>query len=113
MANELRLPLHEGFLQYETTVSDSRNFRAQMQDLVAAMGGPLKKRGFPWRGPGEILRDISSDMPDGHDKRLRRLLYEYPSRFVHIRSGGGPVPDYIVGGAQSSLLLSITLAMEL
>ncbi len=103
------------FLQYETTVTDSskRNFEAQMKDLVAAMGCPPKKRGFPWRSTDHILSDISSDMPDGYDKRLRRLLYEYPSRFVHIRAGGGPTPDSVVGGARSSLLLAITLAMKL
>ena len=103
------------FLQYETTVTDSskRNFEAQMKALIAAMCGPPKKRRFPWRSTGHILSDISSDMPDGYDKRLRRLLYEYPSRFVHIRAGEGPTPDSVVGGARSSLLLTITLAMKL
>lgn len=103
------------FLQYETTVTDSskRNFEEQMKDLVAALGCPPKKRKFPWRSTDHILSDISSDMPDGYDKRLRRLLYEYPSRFVHIRAGGGPTPDSIVGGARSSLLLVMTLAIKL
>ena len=103
------------FLQYETTVSDSskRNFEQQMKDLVAAMGGPPKKRKFPWTSTGQILSDISSDMPDGYDKRLRRLLYDYPSRFVHIRAGGAPTTNYVVGGARSSLLLAITLGMKL
>ncbi len=104
------------FLQYETTVSASskRNFEKQMEDLVAAMGcTPKKRRKFPWRLTDEILSDISSDMPGDHDKRLRRLLYEYPSRFVHIRAGGVPTPESAVGGARSSLLLAVTLAMEL
>ena len=103
------------FLQYETTVTDSnrRNFEEQMKELVTAMGYPPKKRGFPWRSTGEILSGISDNMPDGYDKRLKRLLYEYPSRFVHLRAGGDPTPDYVVGGARSSLLLAITLAMKL
>ena len=103
------------FLQYETAVSGSskRNLEEQLRVLVAVMGGPPDKRKFPWRSTGKILSDISGDMPDGYDRRLRRLLYEYPSRFVHIRAGGGPTPDSVVGGARSSLLLAITLAMKL
>lgn len=103
------------FLQYESAVSCSikRNYEEQMKDLIAAIGRPTKKRKFPWKSTDQILSNISSDMPDGHDKRLRRILYEYPSRFVHIRTGGAPTPDYVVGGARSSLLLTITLAMEL
>ena len=102
-------------LKYETTVTDSskQNFEAQMEYLVAAIGVPPKKRGFPWKSTHDMLSDITSDMPDGHDKRLRRLLYEYPSRFVHIRAGGVPSPDSAVGGARLSLLLAITLAMTL
>ena len=103
------------FLQFETTVSDStkRQFQEQLNVLVVAMEGPPKKRQFPWRSTGQMLSDISSDMPDGYDKRLRRLLYDYPSRFLHIGAGGVPTPDYAVGGARSSLLLTVTLAMEL
>ena len=103
------------FLQYATAVDglSKRNFEKQMNDLIVAMGGPPKKRKFPWRPTGQILSNISSDMPDGHDKSMRHLLYEYPSRFVHIRAGGAPTPDYVVGAARSSLLLTITLAMEL
>ena len=103
------------FLKYEITVTDSskQNFEAQMKDIVSAMGCSPTKRRFPWKSTGHMLSDITSDMPDGHDKRLRRLLYEYPSRFVHIRAGGVPSPDSAVGGARLSLLLAITLAMTL
>ena len=103
------------FLQYEPTVSESskRNFEEQLNGLVAAMGGTPEKRGFPWKPTGKILSDISSDMPDGFDRRSRRLLYDYPSRFVHIMMGGVPTPDTVVGGARASLLLTVTLAMNL
>ena len=104
-----------GMRIYETAVSGSnkRNLEEQLRVLVAVMGSPPDKRKFPWRSTVKILSDISGDMPDGYDRRLRRLLYEYPSRFVHIRARGGPTPDSVVGGARSSLLLAITLAMKL
>ena len=103
------------FLQYETTVSDStrRNHEAGMNDLVAAMGEAPKKRPSPWKAIGDILKDISAKEPGGYRQRLTRILYEYPSRFVHIRAGGVPSPEYVVGGARASLLLTIQIAMKL
>ena len=60
-----------------------------------------------------MTKDISNDMESGHDKRVRRLLYEYPSKYVHIRAVPEPSQSWIVEGTQSAVLLIMTLAMQL
>lgn len=103
------------FLQYETAASDSskQNFEDQMKDLNAFMGRPPDKPKFPWKSTGHILCNISSGMPVGYKRRLRRLLYDYPSRYVHISAGGAPTSGYVLGASQASLLLTITIGTEL
>ena len=102
-------------LQFENTINPTgkRNFQAQKNELRALLGKPPKRRGFPWRNLDCILSNISSGMPSGHDKRLRRLLFDYPSAFVHLGAIGAPVTDYSVEAARSALLLSVELAMKL
>ena len=104
-----------GFLQYENTINPTgkQNFQAQKNELSALLGRTPKKRSFPWRGLDRILLSISSGMPLGHDKRLRRLLFDFPSAFVHLGAVGGPRKGYAVEAARSSLLLSMGLAMKL
>ena len=102
-------------LQFENTINPTgrRNFQAQKNELGALLGKTPKRRGFPWRNLDGILSNISSGMPSGHDKRLRRLLFDYPSAFVHFGVVGAPGTGYSVEAARSSLLLSMELAMKL
>ena len=104
----------EDFLQYETAAkaSTKAEFTKQKTELEVLMGAPPSRRGPSWKTTDEIIQAISSGMPIGHDKRLKRLLFQYPSNFVHIRAVGIPSRDYVIGGAQSSLLLVMTLAMK-
>ena len=105
----------DDFLRYEKPANDSIEgaLRAQQEELEDRVGGRPLKRGAPWKGTGDMTKDISKDMESGHDKRTRRLLFEYASKFVHIRAAPEPSPSYVVGGAQSGVLLVMTLAMQL
>ena len=93
------------FLQFEATVSTSnkQNLGKQLKGLVDAFGGPPTQRRFPWKANGVILAAIASGMSDGYKQRLRRLLYDYPSRYVHIRGVGLPSPESVVGSSPSLL----------
>ena len=71
------------------------------------------KAGDQWKSNSEILRAISSSFPQGHDKRLPRLLFEYPSNYVHIRATEEPTLQYVQGASEASVLLTIKIAMEL
>ena len=61
----------------------------------------------------EILRNIANNLGDGWDKRLRRLLVQYPSGYVHIRVSGQPPPRWIIDSTEVSVLSAMRRATEL
>ena len=106
---------HNDFLKYETSVHPINRWLVakDARKLASVLGSSLGKAGDQWKSNGEILGAISSSLPPGHEKRLRRLLLDYPSNYVHIRVTEEPTLQYVNGASEASVLLTIKIAMEL
>ena len=106
---------HNDFLKYETSVSPINRWLVarDARKLASVLGSSPGKAGDHWKSNSEILGAISSSLPQGHDKRLRRLLFDCPSTYVHIRVNEEPTPQYVQGASEASVLLTIKIAMEL
>ncbi len=84
-----------------------------MGHVERLMGGPPKNLPFPWKSPGSMLENIAGHSPGICHKRLRRMLIEFPSEYVHIGFSGEPVSSWVVGTAELSVLLTVQRAMSL
>ena len=112
---------YDDCLKYEPCLSEStrQEFERRRQEALDLLGTrPDKCLGDYWKPAGEIRKGITANPPEGYDpegykKRLNRLLFKYPSTFVHIRWAYPPTGEYVVDGTRANLLFMIQLAMEL
>ena len=89
-----------------------------MQQIVGIverlLGGQPNNREDRWKQNKEILEAVTGEWTDGQRKRLRRLLVEIPSTYVHIRGTAvpRPPPEWIIRTTEISVLSTIQQAME-
>ncbi len=102
-------------LQYDTTLSAETRcaIANRIRTFEDLLGGPPPKPPYPWKSTSVILSNLASGSHDGIDKRLRRLLIEYPSTFVHIRVSEAPSVQWTVRWTETSVLVAMQTAMEL
>ena len=77
---------------------------------------PTKNVAPQWKKTKELIAGAAKGMPEGYEKRWYRLLFAYPSNYVHIRDASQaqePTLAYVVGSSQSSVLMTMQVAMEI
>ena len=107
---------YDDCLKYDLCLSEAtrQEFERRKQEAHDLLGTrPDKPPGDHWKTPGDIRKGITANMPEGYEQRFNRLLFKYPSTFVHIRWVYPPTREYVVDGTRANLLFMIQLAMEL
>ena len=112
---------HDDSLKYDPCLSEATKqwHEKKRQEALDLLGRrPPKRPKDSWKDAGDIREGITANPPEGcdpkgYERRLNRLLYRYPSRFVHIRLGDPPAREYVLNGSRANLLFMIQLAMEL
>lgn len=77
---------------------------------------PTKNVAPQWKKTKELIAGAAKGMPEGYEKRWYRLLFAYPSNYVHISDASQaqePTLAYVVGSSQSSVLMTMQVAMEI
>ena len=102
-------------LQYDTELDAEtrRGLKERMRQFEDLLGAPPRKLRNQWKATSEILCNIANNLGDGWDKRLRRLLVQYPSGYVHIRVSGQPPRRWIIDSTEVSVLSAMRRATEL
>ena len=102
-------------LQYDREVDPEtrRSLERRMRQYEVLTGGTPKKFPYQWKSSREILCSIANNLGDGWDKKLRRLLLQYPSEFVHIRVSERPSPKWIIDATEISVLSAMRRATEI
>ena len=85
--------------------------KSECQKLLGAQ--PQKRGGPSWKSTSEMIAGAAKGMPKGYVKRWTRLLFAYPSNYVHVRHAQEPTPAYVIGSSQSSVLVTMQVAMEI
>ena len=102
-------------LQHDPSFDDeTRNsLNQKLKVWEYLLGGPPKGHRDSWRNTSEIFGHLSSDLPDGREKRLRRTLIGFFSEYVHPRRTVDPPVGFTLATVQFCVLLTLRRAMEL
>ena len=74
---------------------------------------PQKRVNPSWKSIKELIDGAAKGMPKGYEKQWHRLLFAYPSNYVHIRHVEEPTLAYVIGSSQLSVLVTMQVAMEI
>ena len=74
---------------------------------------PPKNCRTPWKCTTELITGAAKGKSEDYVNRWRRLLFNYPSNYVHNNYAQEPTLAYVVGSSQLSVLMTMQVAMEI